>query len=152
MDEPEGGYLPFEFDVTQAAHPGLNTITMRVADPLADSKEVPHGKQSWYGPLSGLWQSVWIERRPGLHLGRLRVTPQVVETLVKLEAWLNQPAESPARLMFEVISAEGETAGTVEVIVAAGQNADAWRPPYKPGGHPRSNDGRPIGPSYSQPE
>ena len=121
VGEHEGGYLPFEFDVTQAARPGPNTITVRVADPLADFKEVPHGKQSWYGPLSGLWQSVWIERRAARHLCRLRVTPQVAAAQVELEAWLNQAAESSARLVFEVISAEGETAGTVEVIVAAGQ-------------------------------
>ena len=75
----EGGYLPFDLDVTNAVRPGANTLTVRVSDTLAEFREVPHGKQSWYGPLSGLWQSVWVEHRPALHLGRLHVTAQVAE-------------------------------------------------------------------------
>src|SRR5690348_12049690 len=34
VGEHEGGYLPFELDITSAARSGTNTITVRVDDPL----------------------------------------------------------------------------------------------------------------------
>lgn len=83
IGEHEGGYLPFEFDVAAALHPGENSLVVRAVDPGEDRSrwpaypfsEIPHGKQSWYGPVGGLWQSVWLELRPPVHLSRLRLTP-----------------------------------------------------------------------------
>jgi hypothetical protein len=71
VGEHEGGYLPFALDVTDFVRPGgSNTVTVRVLDvgpgqvvgpfPFA---EIPHGKQSWYGPIGGIWQSAWVEAR-----------------------------------------------------------------------------------------
>ena len=62
----EGGFLPFSFDVTHFLKPGPNEFKVRVDSPtdnpaeFPDSPfaEIPFGKQSWYGPLSGIWQSV----------------------------------------------------------------------------------------------
>jgi hypothetical protein len=81
--EHEGGYLPFEFDVTHLLHNGENEILVRAMDPAEDSvtgaefpfREIPHGKQSWYGPIGGIWQSVWLEWRPAVHFLGLRLTP-----------------------------------------------------------------------------
>src|SRR5579863_498731 len=72
----DGGYLPFEFDLTSFVHAGENTIAVRVVDPglkPADVEgimyaEIPHGKQNWYVQTSGLWQSVEIEARPRLRI------------------------------------------------------------------------------------
>jgi len=72
----EGGYLPFEFVLPAADLAGDNTIEVRVALPNADASEypdypfgeIPHGKQSWYGPLGGIWQSVTLEARDPRHL------------------------------------------------------------------------------------
>jgi hypothetical protein len=73
----EGGYTPFEFDITSLLRPGTNQIAVRVVDPGAKPSvvegvnyaEIPHGKQSWYVQTSGLWQSVEIQIRPRVHLG-----------------------------------------------------------------------------------
>ena len=67
----KGGFLPFSFDVTRVPRRGENEIKVRVESPtdnpaeFPDSPfaEIPFGKQSWYGPLSGIWQSVYLERR-----------------------------------------------------------------------------------------
>ena len=79
----EGGFLPFSFDVTRFLKPGPNEFKVRVDSPtdnpaeFPDSPfaEIPFGKQSWYGPLSGIWQSVYLERRAPDHLTRLRLVP-----------------------------------------------------------------------------
>ena len=73
----EGGYTPFEFDITSLLRPGTNQIAVRVVDPGAkpgvvegiNYAEIPHGKQNWYVQTSGLWQSVEIQIRPRVHLG-----------------------------------------------------------------------------------
>ncbi len=78
----EGGYLPFEFDITSLIRSGDNQIAVRVADPGPTSPEVegiryaeiPHGKQIWYVETSGLWQSVELQVRPRMHVGTVHVT------------------------------------------------------------------------------
>src|SRR4051794_39344334 len=80
----EGGFLPFSFDVTQHLRPGENEIKVRVDSPtdnpaeFPDSPfaEIPFGKQSWYGPLSGIWQPVHLERRIADHVKRARIVPK----------------------------------------------------------------------------
>ena len=80
----EGGYLPFEFDITAAARPGLNTVTVWVDDPQELFEEIPHGKQSWYGMLSGLWQSVWLENRAASHIRRVKITAEGEQVSVEV--------------------------------------------------------------------
>lgn len=86
LGEHEGGYLPFELTCDHALRAGgANELVVRVVDPGTDADddlgfpfaEIPHGKQSWYGPVGGIWQSVYIERRDADHLSRVRITPDV---------------------------------------------------------------------------
>ena len=60
-----GGYLPFSADISDYVKSGKNTLTVHVSDPL--DSNVPYGKQRkkrggmWYTPVSGIWQTVWLE-------------------------------------------------------------------------------------------
>lgn len=95
-----GGYLPFAFDITHAVQIGeQNEVLVRVCDPDDDRSrystpfsEIPHGKQSWYGPLSGLWQSVTLEARAAQHFTTLRVTPDARTGMVAVLLEWNAPA------------------------------------------------------------
>ncbi|MBA3431658.1 MAG: glycoside hydrolase family 2, partial [Actinobacteria bacterium] len=78
----EGGYLPFDLDVTDLVRYGApTTIVVRVIDvwkkgpsPGAPPfEEIPHGKQSWYGPVGGLWQSVRLECSAGTFVRSARI-------------------------------------------------------------------------------
>ncbi len=74
-----GGYLPFEFDITEYITDGENSITVEVTDEL--DRELAYGKQRkdrggmWYTPISGIWQAVWIESVPSEYITSLRLTP-----------------------------------------------------------------------------
>ena len=73
----EGGFTPFEADVTHLLTPGENRLTVRAYD-MSDNSEIPIGKQgSWYTRASGIWQEVSIELRPELSVEELHITPDV---------------------------------------------------------------------------
>ncbi|HJZ56720.1 MAG TPA: beta-galactosidase, partial [Gemmataceae bacterium] len=61
-----GGFDPFSFDITDALKDGPNELVIRVWDPT-DSAAQPRGKQVskpggiWYTPVTGIWQTVWME-------------------------------------------------------------------------------------------
>jgi beta-galactosidase/beta-glucuronidase len=97
IGEHEGGYLPFEFDVIDTLRKGDNELTVKVIDSTDDHKtypdfpfsEIPHGKQSWYGPISGIWQSVWLEFRPKVHLTHIRLDPSPHDSSVAVSVFLS---------------------------------------------------------------
>lgn len=63
----EGGYDPFSFDITPYLKKGNNQeILIGVWDPTNEGPQ-PNGKQVvkphgiWYTPVTGIWQTVWLE-------------------------------------------------------------------------------------------
>ena len=116
VGEHEGGYLPFELDVTQAAHAGVNTLTVYVDDPLEIFSEIPHGKQSWYGMLSGIWQPVWVESRAATHIQRVKITTNSDQVSVDV----NMRGDLMGLLFAEVVAQNGE------VIARAESNAQRF--------------------------
>ncbi len=64
----EGGYLAFSADITGLVRRGVNDLRVLARDTL--SPAYPYGKQSkkphgmWYTPVSGIWQTVWLEAVP----------------------------------------------------------------------------------------
>jgi hypothetical protein len=79
-----GGYEPFTLDITHALKPGkLQEIVVAVWDPT-DAGFQPRGKQVarphgiWYTPVTGIWQTVWLEPVP-FHgaISGLAITPNV---------------------------------------------------------------------------
>ena len=66
-----GGYTAFSLDVTDELKDGPAELTVRVFDPTDDpSWSIPRGKQVsepngiWYTPVTGIWQTVWMENVP----------------------------------------------------------------------------------------
>ena len=114
VGEHEGGYLPFELDISKAARAGVNILTVRVDDPLEIFAEIPHGKQSWYGLISGIWQSVWVESRAAIHIQRVKISTfgEHVEVNVFASRDLSDG------LTAEVIAPNGRTVARVESAAA----------------------------------
>ncbi len=78
----EGGYLSFELDITSEVYKDKeNVLEVAVTDGL--SKDYPYGKQCksrggmWYTPVSGIWQSVWLESVPKNYVESVKITPSL---------------------------------------------------------------------------
>lgn len=75
-----GGYDPFTFDVTEHLLP-QNTLLVRATDNL--DRSLPYGKQRrkrggmWYTPVSGIWQTVWLESVPQRYIHALKIDTDV---------------------------------------------------------------------------
>lgn len=82
MGRHEGGFTPFEFDITPALQKGVNTLRVRVWDPT-DAGTQPRGKQVyipsgiWYTPVTGIWQTVWLEAVPQQYIRSVVATPDL---------------------------------------------------------------------------
>jgi beta-galactosidase/beta-glucuronidase len=142
----EGGFLPFSFDVTDALKPGRNEIKVRVDSPTDNPNEfpdspfaeIPFGKQSWYGPLSGIWQSVHLERRIADHMRRIRLVPDretgTVEVELQFMTALAGDAEFAVRVTdpggAPVVQAGGSAAAGAETLPLSFKVEDprSWSP------------------------
>jgi len=72
-----GGYTAMTFDITHALQEE-NVLELRILDDLR-TPTLPYGKQTlsrggmWYTPVSGVWQTVWLERVPETYIQRLKI-------------------------------------------------------------------------------
>jgi len=65
-----GGYTAFDIDITPHVKAGKNRVTVAVHDDVREN--VPSGKQTakaisfgcFYTRVTGIWQTVWLERTP----------------------------------------------------------------------------------------
>ena len=68
----------FFVDVTDFWQDGENEITIRCQDDLKD-QSFPYGKQTmerggmWYTPVSGIWQTIWLESVPETYIEKLNI-------------------------------------------------------------------------------
>ena len=93
-----GGFTPFDIDVTDYLKDGSAELIVKVWDPTDNPEySIPRGKQVsnpggiWYTPVTGIWQSVWMEAvsakayiagydvRTDIHSGELCVEAHCVD-------------------------------------------------------------------------
>lgn len=131
-----GGYLPFTFDVTDALKQDENEIIVSVWDPTDTGlqqrgKQVLNPKGIWYTPVSGIWQTVWLEVVPEVSIASLKLTPDLDSESLTVEVSLRGAAED--------VRVVAETSLSGEKIISAGEQAQVavrisipnprvWRP------------------------
>jgi len=85
----QGGYNPFSFDITPYLEAGEQELTVRVFDPT-DNAGIPRGKQSlnpvsiMYTAVTGIWQTVWLEPVPEVHIETLKIVPDIDRSVLRL--------------------------------------------------------------------
>ena len=77
-----GGFTPFNFDITPFLTSGTQKVVVKVWDPTTDGYQ-PVGKQHtkphgiWYTPVSGIWQTVWLEPVNKQHIASVKTIPNI---------------------------------------------------------------------------
>jgi beta-galactosidase/beta-glucuronidase len=133
-----GGYLPFTFDITAALIQGENELVVSVWDPTdaglqQRGKQVLRPKSIWYAPVSGIWQTVWLEGVPAVSIQSLTLTPDLDDQTLGLQVQLRGDAE------VEILRVEAEAYANGERMATGAGAADselklkilnpmAWRP------------------------
>ena len=87
-----GGYENITFDITDALLDGENEIKFRCFDDLRN-QAFPYGKQvlpekrggMWYTPVSGIWQTVWLESVPETYIRKLSVENRGYSVTISIE-------------------------------------------------------------------
>ena len=132
-----GGFTPFSFDITEALQGKNNTLIVKVWDPT-DKGYQPRGKQVsrpegiWYTPVTGIWQTVWLEPVSESYIQDLRITPDIDNSLLSLKA-LVKDATSKDLVEVKVFDgqqlvAQGKSINRECVQVAMPENTKLWSP------------------------
>jgi len=94
----QGGYTPFEFDLTDHVKPGQDqTLILRVDDTKHPFKL--EGKQG-YGPARGIWQTIYLEARPKVAIETIQFLPDIDAKKVTVKVKLDKPA--PTQMQFKL--------------------------------------------------
>ncbi len=109
-----GGYTPFCFDITPFLTSGEQKLVVKVWDGT-DKGFQPRGKQVhnpngiWYTPVTGIWQTVWLEPVNNQHIQALKANPDIDRN----------------RLSVNVCTANTDAADVIEVKIKDGANVIA---------------------------
>ena len=104
--EHEGGYTPFEVDITDFLRPGdTHELVVRAFDDPADLAK-PRGKQDWqlephsiwYPRTTGIWQTVWMEVVPEVRIDSLRWSANLERWELFLDAQVHCRGRSDLRI------------------------------------------------------
>lgn len=133
-----GGFTPFSFNITSAIlAKGKNCVVVKVWDPT-DKSSQPRGKQVskpegiWYTPVTGIWQTVWIEPVSNAYIEGLHITPDIDNHLLIVKAELEGSINAD---VIEVEVYDGENllfteksiySQPVEIVMP--QNVKLWSP------------------------
>lgn len=91
-----GGYLPFEIDISSYLRHNNNILTVRVQDD-SDTSYHSKGKQKlkrggmYYTAQSGIWQTVWAEWVSDTYIQDVKITPDYDHHQVHVHISLNEP-------------------------------------------------------------
>lgn len=85
-----GGNNPFSFNITRfLKKDGKQVVELSVTDPT-DTESITRGKQQlnqrgiWYTPVSGIWQTVWIEPVNPVYIRQMCPETNIENSTVKL--------------------------------------------------------------------
>lgn len=135
-----GGFTPFSFNITDALNKkGANTITVKVWDPT-DRGTQPRGKQVenpngiWYTPVTGIWQTVWLEPVSKAHIASLRTLPDIDSNTLSVTALTEGVAPDASVTTSVVVKdngkvvAQGKSINNQTVEIEMPDDVKLWSP------------------------
>ncbi|MCE6987714.1 glycoside hydrolase family 2 protein [Dyadobacter sp. CY323] len=133
----QGGYDPFTFDITDLlVKKKQQEITVKVWDPSSDGPQ-PRGKQIknphgiWYTPVTGIWQTVWLETVPTSYISGITPTADIDKQSLTVKTDLKNAGAADK---IKIVAMDGTnrvaeqevTPGTDAVLTIS--NAKLWSP------------------------
>ena len=103
-----GGFVSFEYDVTDALVAGNNIVTIACHDDTRDPRQAG-GKQSttnhsrgcYYTRTTGIWQTVWYEIVPESYIKYAKIMPDLENVCVSIFAELCGRGDLSAEVYYE---------------------------------------------------
>ena len=96
----QGGFTPFSFNITPYLTGKSNQkMVVRVWDP-SDRGYQPRGKQTsnpegiWYTPVTGIWQTVWLEPVATNHITSVKSIPNIDNGTMNVTVGTSQPCNT----------------------------------------------------------
>lgn len=96
----KGGFDPFKIDITSALKTsGEQEVQVFVRD-YQEFGGYPHGKQKigekkiWYTPVTGIWQTVWLEPVSDVHIDKLVIKPNIDNKTVNIKVATDNQSET----------------------------------------------------------
>ena len=134
----KGGYTPFSLNITPALNAkGANTLTVKVTDPT-DRGYQPRGKQVnnpegiWYTPVTGIWQTVWMEPVAKNHIASVRNLSDIDANTLTVTV---NPSDAAVQSVAEVqvldgdkVVASGKAINGEAVKMAMPSDVKLWSP------------------------
>ncbi len=104
----KGGYTPICFDITDYVDIGTNTIVINAIDENRNGVQ-PSGKQSRlcyshncdYTRTTGIWQTVWLEYIPKIHINKFKIYPDYANGTVRLQLSVVGNADLSVNVYYE---------------------------------------------------
>lgn len=122
-----GGYTPFNFNITPFLTSGKQKLVVKVWDPTNDGYQArgkqinnPHG--IWYTPVSGIWQTVWLEPVNKKHIANVKTVPDIDKSVLNVEVCAENAV---ANDIAEVVLKDGSTVIS-RTKFTVGQNAQIY--------------------------
>ncbi|ALM50091.1 beta-galactosidase [Flavobacterium psychrophilum] len=85
-----GGYTEFSFNITPFLNGKNQKLVVKVWDPSSDGTQ-PRGKQVknpesiWYTPVTGIWQTVWLEPVNKKYIQDIRTTSDIDHNTINID-------------------------------------------------------------------
>lgn len=127
IGEHTGGYAPFSFDITDVLKKrGSQKIKVKVYD-ASDQAWQPRGKQVssaqgiWYTPVTGIWQTVWLEAVEKAHIDSYLAVADLDNSSIKVSVEATELADGDVVRVQLLEGREGYSAEnpSASVLVAA---------------------------------
>ncbi len=104
----KGGYDPFSFDITAFLQKNeAQELLVKVWDPTDEGPQ-PRGKQVenphgiWYTPVTGIWQTVWLETVPENYITATKQSPDIDNKFINISASVDGFIEATDRLIITI--------------------------------------------------